>query len=208
MPDDRSEPAGRQLALLVNEDALAVGRRSLLPAPDSRLGSACRTLHGAAAGRAKIALLNLGGMVGAIRHRVGKKPAFRCRYNLFSPVEDDLAEARMERNIILGVSGFDIPDSPARETPLYEQLAPLKIEVVPLKRRDLAHAKTAALGYLDHRAIRLAQCRNDVFELFHSEKKQSRLTRQETINHRLLICLLWIKKRRLLNAELLSASFY
>ena len=30
---------------------------------------------------------------------------------------------------------------------------------------DLAHAKTKALGYLHHRAIRLAQCRNDVFEL-------------------------------------------
>ena len=76
----------------------------------------------------------------------------------------------MERNVVLGVFGFDIPHSAAHETPLHEELALLKIEVVPLKRRDLAHAKTEALGDLDHRAIRLAQCRNDMFELFHSER--------------------------------------
>ena len=75
----------------------------------------------------------------------------------------------MERNVVLGVFGFDIIDPPAHEAPLYEELIVLKVEVIPLKRRDLAHAKTEALGDLHHRAIRLAQCREDEFELFHSQ---------------------------------------
>lgn len=45
-----------------------------------------------------------------------------------------------------------------------------KIEIVPLKRRDLVHAKTETLGNLYHRAPRLLQCRDDEFELLHSER--------------------------------------
>ncbi|NYF80651.1 hypothetical protein HDF17_002971 [Granulicella arctica] len=69
----------------------------------------------------------------------------------------------------MGVFGLDVIHSPAHEAPLHEELIFLKIEVVPLKRRNLAHAKTEALGDLDHRSIRLPQCRNDKFELLHSQ---------------------------------------
>ena len=53
---------------------------------------------------------------------------------------------------------------------LNEKLVFVKIEIVPLKRRSLAHAKTETLGYLYHRAPRLLQCRDDEFELLHSER--------------------------------------
>jgi hypothetical protein len=69
----------------------------------------------------------------------------------------------------VGVFGLHIIDSPAHEASLHEDLMLLKIEVVPLKGRDLAHAKTEALGNLYHRAIRLPQCRDDEFELLHSQ---------------------------------------
>src|SRR5271170_6160877 len=69
----------------------------------------------------------------------------------------------------MGVFGLHIIDPPAHEASLHEDLMLLKIEIVPLKRRDLAHAKTEALGDLNHRAIRLTQCRNDKFEMLHSQ---------------------------------------
>ena len=75
----------------------------------------------------------------------------------------------MQRNIVLGVFGFDVIDPPVHEAALNEELIFFKIEVVPLKRRDLAYAKTEALGDIDHRAIRLFQYRYDGFELVHSE---------------------------------------
>src|SRR5271155_567295 len=79
----------------------------------------------------------------------------------------------MQRNIVLGVFGLDVIHSPAHETTLNEKLVFLKIEVVPLKRRDLANAKTEALGDIHHRAIRLFQCRYDDFELLHSEGSEA-----------------------------------
>jgi hypothetical protein len=74
------------------------------------------------------------------------------------------------RNIVLGVFGLDVIDSPVHEAALNEELIPLKIEVVPLKRRDLAHAKTEALG--DHTIVRYgsgSSLRPNGFKLVHSQ---------------------------------------
>jgi hypothetical protein len=76
----------------------------------------------------------------------------------------------MQRNIVLGILGFDVIDPTAHEAALNEELIFFKIEVVPLKRRDLADAKTEALGDIHHRAIRFFQCRHDKFELAHSKR--------------------------------------
>src|SRR5882757_10473907 len=114
-------------------------------------------------------LLDLGRVVRSVRHRVRKDPSFLGGYGLLAPGQDDLGQGWMQRNIVLGVFGLDVIHSPAHEAALNEELILLKIEVVPLKRRDLAHAKTEALGDLNHRAIRLAQCRNNKFELLHSQ---------------------------------------
>ena len=100
-------------------------------------------------------LLDLGRVVRSVRHRVSKDPSFRGRYGLLAPILNDLGQGRVQRNIVLGVFGLDVIDSPAHEAALNEELILFKIEVVPLKRRDLAHAKTEALGDLNHRAIRL-----------------------------------------------------
>ena len=75
----------------------------------------------------------------------------------------------MQGNIVLGIFGLDVIDPPAHKAALNEELILLKIEVVPLKRREFAHAKTETLGDLDHRAIRLTQSRDDKFELLHSQ---------------------------------------
>jgi hypothetical protein len=45
----------------------------------------------------------------------------------------------------------------------------LEIEVLPLERRDLAHAKTEALGNNHHRSIWLFQHSEDGFVLSHSQ---------------------------------------
>ena len=79
----------------------------------------------------------------------------------------------MQRNIVLGVFGLEVVHSAVHKTTLNEKLVFVEIEVVPLKRRHLAHANTEALGYLYHRAPRLLQCRNDEFELLHSERSRA-----------------------------------
>ncbi len=114
-------------------------------------------------------LLDLGRVVRSVRHRVGEHPPFLGGYGLLAPSQDDLGQRRMQRNIALGVFGLDVIHSPAHEASLHEELNLFKIKVGPLKRRDLAHAKTEALGDFNHRAIRLAQCRNDEFELLHGQ---------------------------------------
>ena len=108
-------------------------------------------------------------MVWTVRHRIGEDPAFLCRYSLLAPIKNDFGQTWVERNIVLGIFGFDIIHPPAHKTSLHEQLVVFKIEVVPLKRRDLAHAKAEALGNLYHRAIRFTQRRNNVLELVHCQ---------------------------------------
>ena len=169
VPADLTEPPRSQLAFLMNEDALSIGRRAFLPTPESRPCPAGRTLHKAAAGGAQMPFLDLGRMVGSVRHRVGEDPTLFCRYSLFAPGQNDFGQAGMKRNIVLGVFGLDVVDPPAHKATLNEKLILFKIEIVPLKRRDLAHAKTKALGDLNHRAIRLTQCRHEKFELLHSQ---------------------------------------
>jgi len=114
-------------------------------------------------------LLDLGRVVRSVRHWVSKDPSFCGGYGLLAPVQNDLGQGWVQRNKVLGVFGLDVIHPPAHIATLHEELILLKIEVVPLKRRDLAHAKTEALGDLNHRAIRLTQCRNDKFELLHSK---------------------------------------
>ena len=115
-------------------------------------------------------LLDLGGIVRPIRSRIGKDPAFFRRHSLRAPLQHDLGQGRVQRNIVLGVFGLDVIHPAVHETALNEKLVFVKIEVVPLKRRDLADAKTEALGDLYHRATRLFQCRYDDFELLHSQR--------------------------------------
>src|SRR5579859_1224054 len=100
-------------------------------------------------------LLDLGRMIRSVRHRVRKDPSFGGGYGLLAPVQNNLGQGRMQWNKVLGVFGLDVIHSPAHIATLNEELILLKIEVVPLKRRDLAHAKAEALGDLNHRAIRL-----------------------------------------------------
>ena len=91
-------------------------------------------------------LLDLGRVVRSVRHRVGKAPSFFGGYCLLAPSQHDLGQGWMQRNIVLGIFGLDVIHSPAHEAALNEELILFKIEVVPLKRRDLAHAKTEALA--------------------------------------------------------------
>jgi hypothetical protein len=117
-----------------------------------------------------MSLLDLGRVVRSVRHRVGEHPPFLGGYGLLAPSQNDLGQRWVQRNVVLGVFGLDVIDSPTHEAALNKELMLLKIEVVPLKRRDFAHAKTEALGDLNHRAIRLTQCRNDEFEFAYSER--------------------------------------
>jgi len=87
-----------------------------------------------------------------------------------APLQYDLGQGRMQWNVVLGVFGLDVIHPAVHKAALNEKLVFVEIEVVPLKRRDLAHAKTETLGYLYHRAPRLLQCRDDEFELLHSER--------------------------------------
>ncbi len=119
--------------------------------------------------RGGYALLDLGGIVGTIRSRVGKDPAFFRWHSLHAPLQNDLGQGRMQRNVVLGVFGLDVIHPAVHEAALNEKLVFVEIEVVPLKRRDLAHAKTEALGDLYHQAPRLLQSRNDEFELLNSQ---------------------------------------
>jgi hypothetical protein len=118
-------------------------------------------------------LLDLGGVVGPIRSRISKDPAFFRGHSFRAPLQNNLGQGRMQWNIVLGVFGLDIVHPAVHETALNEELVFVEIEFVPLKRRNLAHAKTEALGYLDHRAPRLLQCRNDEFELLDSERSRA-----------------------------------
>jgi hypothetical protein len=54
-----------------------------------------------------------------------------------------------------GSIGFGIIHLPVHNAALNEKLILFKTEVIPSKRRDLAHAKTEALGDVCHRAVRL-----------------------------------------------------
>src|SRR5665213_4170878 len=76
----------------------------------------------------------------------------------------------MQRNVVLGVFSLDVIHPAVHKTALNEKLVFVEVEVVPLKRRDLAYAKTEALGDLYHQAPRLLQSRNDEFELLHSQR--------------------------------------
>jgi len=156
VPADLSELPCRDLARVVDRNPLA-GRCGLaLPAPHARCRSARRTSDHAASRRAKMPLLDFGRVVRSVRHRVCENPPFFGGDGLLAPRQDDLGQGWVQRNIVLGVFGFDIIDPPAHEAALNEELMLLKIEVVPLKRRDLAHARTEALGKLDHRVPSLA----------------------------------------------------
>src|SRR5271163_2348909 len=170
VPTDPSQLPSLDLACVVDENPLAVRCGLTLPAPHARCRSARRTRDHTAPGGAEMPLLDLGRVVRSVRHRVGEHPPFLGGYGLLAPSQNDLGQRWVQRNIVLGVFGLDVIYSPAHEAALNQELMLLKIEVVPLKRRDLAHAKTEALGYLDHRAIRLTQCRNDEFEFAHSER--------------------------------------
>lgn len=91
-------------------------------------------------------LLDLGGIVGPVRSRVGKDPAFFRGHSSRAPLQNDLGQGRMQRNIVLGVFGLDVIHPAVHKAALNEKLVFVEIEVVPLKRRDLADAKTEALG--------------------------------------------------------------
>ena len=91
-------------------------------------------------------LLDLRGMIWAVRYWIGKDPAFFRWHGLLAPCQYDLSQGRMQRNVILGVFGLDVIHPSGHETVLNEKLVLLKIEVIPLKRSDLAHAKTEAMG--------------------------------------------------------------
>ena len=72
----------------------------------------------------------------------------------------------MHRNVVLGVFRLHVVYPSVHETALNEQEASVEVEVFPLKRRDLAYAKTEALGYEHHRANRLFDLSHDGLELF------------------------------------------
>jgi hypothetical protein len=87
-------------------------------------------------------LLDLGGIVGPIRSRISKDPAFFRGHTLRAPLQNDLGPGRVQRNIVLGVIGLDVVHPTVHEAALNEKLVFGEIEVVPLKRRNLACAKT------------------------------------------------------------------
>src|SRR5487761_14430 len=64
-------------------------------------------------------------------------------------------------------------DVPVHDAPLYEKLLTLEIEVSPLKRRDLAYAKTEALCHNHHRSVRFFQQTEDGFILLHSQHRRA-----------------------------------
>ncbi len=101
--------------------------------------------------------LNLRREIRLLGDGVCKDPTLFGWDSLLAPLRDQFSQRRMQRNIVLGVFGFDIIHVPVHDAALNEKLILFKIEVVPLKRRDLAHAKTETLGDIGHRAIRLFQ---------------------------------------------------
>ena len=52
----------------------------------------------------------------------------------------------MYRNVVMGVFRLHVVYSPAHEAALNEKQIAFKVEIIPLKRRDLADAKAEALG--------------------------------------------------------------
>jgi hypothetical protein len=79
----------------------------------------------------------------------------------------------VERDVVPALFGFDIIHSPARKASLHEQLVLVKIETAPLQRGDLANTKTQTLSDFNHRAIWLAQCRDNEVELFHRQRSRA-----------------------------------
>lgn len=116
-----------------------------LAAPGAYSCTAVRTLHQAATGRPDVPLLNLRRVVWLVRVRTCENPPIFSRYGFPSLFEQHLNERLVKRNIVAGVSGLDVIHMPAHEAALNEQLVLLEVEIVPLKRRNLAYAKTEAL---------------------------------------------------------------
>jgi len=146
MPTDLSELPCRDLARVMDQNSLAICRGLSLPAPHARRRLTRRTRDHTASRRAKMPLLDLGRVVRSVRHGVRKDLLFFGGYGLLAPSQNDLGQGRMQRNVVLRVFGLDVIHSPAHDAALNEELILFKIEVVPLKRRDLAHAKTEALA--------------------------------------------------------------
>ena len=169
VPAECAIPPSCDPSSFVDQQSSPVRCGLVLSAPNPRVGSARRTGYDATARRAKMPFLNLRGVIRPVRIWIGKQPTLLRWYGLFAPVQNNLCQGQVQRNIVLGVFGFDIVHSTAHKAALNEELILIKIEVVPLKRRDLAYAKTEALCDVNHRATRLAQCRYDEFELVHSQ---------------------------------------
>lgn len=73
--------------------------------------------------------------------------------------------------MVLKVFGLHIVYPPVYGTALNEQEITVEVEVLPLKRRDLAYAKAEALGDKNHRAERLFELRHDGLELVRSQNR-------------------------------------
>ncbi len=80
-------------------------------------------------------LLDLSGIVGPVRSRVSKDAAFFRGHSLRAPLQNDLGQGRMQRNVVLGVFGLDVIHPAVHKAALNEKLVFVEIEVVPLKRR-------------------------------------------------------------------------
>jgi len=114
-----------------------------------------------------VPLLNLGRLVGLVRQRACEDPAFFRRRGLLAPCEQNLYKRRIQRYMIPRILRLYVIDLPVHDAPLHEKLLTLEIEVLPLKRPDLAHAKTEALRHNHHRLESFFQQTEDGFVLLH-----------------------------------------
>src|SRR6202042_3682661 len=101
VPTDSTGPPGSNLTLSVDRQPSAIRCRMVLPTPNARSRAARRTRDHAASRRTKMPLLDLRGMIRTLRCRIGKDPAFLRRHGLLAPLQHDLRQGRMQRNIVL-----------------------------------------------------------------------------------------------------------
>jgi hypothetical protein len=103
VPADATILPGSRSALFMNEKPLAVRRWLILGTPNAYAGTALRTGRETRPRWPNVSLLNLGRVIGLVRQRARKYPAFFAGYGLLAPVEQHLDQGLVQRHVVPGI---------------------------------------------------------------------------------------------------------